>query len=116
MAVDYGPSDELAGVASRTWGTSCYVPVTRVAIDKDDDMMPPHYMYSFDPHPSGDAGVRMRVMPVRCVSQPHHTYAYLYHVALFLTSLSQYCHHGGVTTSSGFSERPSATLPNFHQR
>jgi hypothetical protein len=22
MAVDYGPSDELAGVASRTWGTS----------------------------------------------------------------------------------------------
>jgi hypothetical protein len=77
MAVDYGPSDELAGVASRTWGTSWYVPVTRVAIDKDDDMMPPHYMYSFDPHPFGDAGVRMRVMPVCCVSQPHHTYAYL---------------------------------------
>lgn len=106
MAVDCGPSDELAGDASRTWGTSWRYNSTRVAIDKADETTV--YMYSFVPHPSGDAGVPMRVMEVMCLSTAANIC--IRYAALHLTSCPEY-HH--TTTISGLSERHSATLPNF---
>jgi hypothetical protein len=100
MAVDYGPSDELAGVASRTWGTSGRYLFTRVAIDKGDDTTVQHTRTT----PSTCILLESSV----CVSQPQHTHA---------SSMQPYtappipeCPH----TTSGFSERHSATLPSFH--
>jgi hypothetical protein len=105
MAVDYGPSDELAGVASRTWGTSGRYLFTRVAIDKGDDTTVQHTRTT----PSTCILLAYASDASVCVSQPQHTHASS--MQPYTALLIPECPH---TTSSGFSERHSATLPSFH--